>query len=422
MVDSSKLDGNLGYNFNLYQKFKAKSQSDSTKLFEYLAVSGKSIAKEIQKWENILEGENDGIAGNTLSLDRYFEKDGNYFFQTEEGDVIEISTKDGKVNLYDDKEEKQELILGLTNGAVENFDDFEFGRNKLNISEFSFAGTGNEITKNGKVTEENIDLTTASGRSRVQKILDSFIEKHHEIEDLRDVFGDEEGKAENIVYVDGGNTAIILQGDKVFQINDKGEITERPELNNSYIGDDGKLHLVDFSDSDNSDLIGSGIVIDNYSLDGMLAGSYNSPEINEDKLNVLEDVIELTGSKNLRELIGEQDNVIYSESGKYMFIAQDGQLLRIGVNDNGEVETKLFTAEDVAGQVDASVFAGFAISDEGTLQIETTDDGAAVDMNSAVSGSGDPHFYYGSFGHTFDFQGAGGHTNSWNKLIESDDF
>ncbi|MDD3150468.1 MAG: hypothetical protein PHV68_06500 [Candidatus Gastranaerophilales bacterium] len=223
MLNVDALSGNLGKGFELYQNFKSNKKNDPLTLFEYMAVTGRSIGKEMQKWENALENGGDGIEGNTLSLDKYYEKDGVYYFQSKDGNIVSVSAEDASVDLYDSEDEIKALYTELNGGvSIDDFDNINWGSNSLSFNEFTFED-GAENSKAGLYNNEKLDLTNANGRSRILDVINDYAKDHDGIEDLRDIFGyNEEGKNDNVLYNadnDGKASMTVIQDGRMFTID-----------------------------------------------------------------------------------------------------------------------------------------------------------------------------------------------------------
>lgn len=110
-----------------------------------------------------------------------------------------------------------------------------------------------------------------------------------------------------------------------------------------------------------------------------------------------------------------KENLKVAKSGNDLIVTVDATLAL--TNEQTQTVTNTITIKS------------WFTSDNNKISLFTFDDGSSLsitDINTALAttgnftGSGDPHFYYNQI-HAFDFQGAGGNTNSWVNMLDNTD-
>lgn len=147
MVDSvNSLANNPIYqaHYALYQKMKAQRGGDLT-FPQYLTLLNVDASSVIQGFENVIEtgdySKGDGVAGNTLSHDRFVignNGSSKEIYQTQDQDgYYDIDWETGNYEYINTQDVAGRLGLDTENY---NYDTIIFGRGKAEITDFTFGG------------------------------------------------------------------------------------------------------------------------------------------------------------------------------------------------------------------------------------------------------------------------------------------
>mgnify|MGYP001382295291 CR=1 FL=1 len=241
VLNTSLLQANLANTLNTYRDWQKRNNKQNVDFMTFLKSSGAYDLKYLgQLWENALEGggDGDGIQGNTISFDKYFSQGNEVYFQSQNGSVIKMNFNDGTVQQLSQKELAAQFGID-----AEVYDYIDFGKNTLDIYEFSFTGLGDGkadkyTSPENKWTYQELDV--ANGWEMIQNYANKFKEDYGEkaLSNLKNLFGSEQGAAHNVIYSKSGESAIVLQNGRAFEIKyDKttGQL-KRVEINASTVG------------------------------------------------------------------------------------------------------------------------------------------------------------------------------------------
>jgi hypothetical protein len=218
--------------FALYQDWK-KTTGQNWDFMNYLRVErGEDIQNIFKYMENALEGnieKGDGKDGNTLSYDRYFNAGDDIFLQTQDGQVIALDTKNGKVSDGPAALKDLQNQLGIGDNTYDNID---FGDNDVVFSEYTFKGLGDGkadkiVTQNGHHKQEELDLLKHP--ERLQEIADAYNHDHGgSLNSLKTLFGaetdvtrDASGKVLSAANYINDTSMMIVQNGKAFAVKYK---------------------------------------------------------------------------------------------------------------------------------------------------------------------------------------------------------
>jgi hypothetical protein len=245
-----------------YQDWVEKTGKTTTSFENYVRVNDSSLLP-LLKGLDVNE-----ILGNitedskAISQNRYLnynEKSENQFwFQTQDGEVLVLDALTGKASSVEEPDIAE--VFGIDKSA---YDSMDFGQNELTISEYAFTGMADgadrhEIESLHYVYEE---LDPINNEYRVNQIIEEYSKDRNGIADLRDIFGNEYGSDNNVIYSQDGLSMSVVQNNNAVAINYNNEEKEATFINLNElalksinpqtqifegfeIGDDNKLNVL----------------------------------------------------------------------------------------------------------------------------------------------------------------------------------
>ncbi len=262
MFNETKLknvEDNFQYYTGLSTSGQNKNKGSSASLFNYLSANRIEVDKVVDLWDRVLKLDENAPRNSITSLDRYYSDKENLIFQTMDGEIIQMNIQSGKVIKRDENwfinyagekglfgQDKNGTNVTVAPGV---YDYIDFDGNDFTVHDYRFTGWQNgksDFIKTGKyIGNEELILTTMEGRMQMNDILDEYRVDHGIIKDFKNIFGDQQGQAHDVLYYnnDAKATIVAVQDGRALRYqSDKatGDVTYR-ELDAQFLLENNEI-------------------------------------------------------------------------------------------------------------------------------------------------------------------------------------
>lgn len=339
---------NLQNNINLsvymknFAQWKAKTGNQNASFVLFLDQSGINVKNLVNDWNTSLEGNDGDDTNNALSLDRYFESNGNIFFQTQDGNIVTVDNTNGKVASMSQSDflayansagsfgqtEVEDDSLVNNNIDMSLLDRIDFENNSFSAVSYVFGANQtaydamNSLYDNFRI--EAVDVSNANGVAAMQKIISSVVADEGKFSSLEEIFGNQQDNAANgsvkTTFIDDTTMTVENTDGRLYVVKynaSKGTVTSTA-LSTATSSKYSNVTTADLSTA-------AGVSTFTSTLKNMIStiGGYSNLE------------------NGLKDILGADSNVTFSKDNNTVYIQQNGETYILNYDDTKAGDAKI---------------------------------------------------------------------------------